>query len=242
MHWHGRCTRTFCARILRNPGPSSASRSSNPTRTARSRCFAGIAPLSRGTRGDLWLRATCSRAHRSRRRHSAYDRAARVAPDERDVALGRARLLVRAGRGAEAREVLERWTAHQPADSRKWDLLGRELSRAGKPSGSLARLSPSGPDGAFAAAQHLAAAPSFEPTVSWQRDSDGNLSLAFGGGADVLLVDGLRFGVAGHHGVVQRIDVAAIQRCGSAAPAPTSAVRAHAGQGWRATVRPDRDR
>jgi predicted Zn-dependent protease len=63
----------------------------------------------------------------------AYAGASAMAPGERDVALGRARLLERAGRPDDAAAELAAWTTRHPDDGEAWDLLGRSWMRSGRP-------------------------------------------------------------------------------------------------------------
>src|SRR5439155_4696901 len=58
-----------------------------------------------------------SQLGRTREALEEYDRAARLAPAERDVAVGRARTLNRAGRREEAALMLESWLSDHPDDA-----------------------------------------------------------------------------------------------------------------------------
>jgi predicted Zn-dependent protease len=68
----------------------------------------------------------------------AYGGAAAIAPGERDVAIGRARILDRAGRPNEAAAGLAAWIRDHPDDGEAWDLLGRSRMRAGRPQAASA--------------------------------------------------------------------------------------------------------
>lgn len=86
----------------------------------------------------------------------AYDEARRIAPRERDVALGHARVMGRAGRSGDAVALLQKWTATHPGDSEATREIGvqrRMLSSA--------------------RAKH---APAVELTAFGGGDSDGNRS------------------------------------------------------------------
>lgn len=61
-----------------------------------------------------------------------YDEAARLAPAERDVPLGRARVLARAGHTDDAITVLERWTVLHSDDAEALRELGDQRRRAGR--------------------------------------------------------------------------------------------------------------
>ena len=139
---------------------------------------------------------------------AAYDRAAAIAPDERDVAIGRARLYQRADRPSDAAAELTRWTARHADDAEGWDLLGRASLRSGRPQRA---------ERAFARAEALGgvkgagnrrryaralAAPAVEPLGGYQRDSDGNRTTRIGGLADVMVADGVRLGAGGEHLVI----------------------------------------
>jgi Flp pilus assembly protein TadD len=141
-----------------------------------------------------------ARMGRTREALEAYDRAAALAPDERDVAMGRARVLQRGGRSTEAQLALASWTARHPEDAEAWDLLGREQMRAGRPrlaARSFERVGPSSPvrgvDIRLRAARAVAA-PALEPIGTLQRDSDGNATRIAGLRGDVHATDGLRLG------------------------------------------------
>lgn len=145
--------------------------------------------------GDL-----LGRMERYREAQVAYTRAASVAPDERDVVIGRSRLYLGAGRPDVAATELTRWTERHPADGEAWDLLGRAQLRSGRPRAAeraFARAgAASGTPGAAerAAIARALAAPAVEPIVGYQRDSDGNRASRAGGVADAMVADGVRLG------------------------------------------------
>jgi len=137
-----------------------------------------------------------------------YDRAARLAPGERDVTIGRARVLSRAGRREAAAAEYEGWIAAHPADREAWGQAGREWLRAGKPgraARAFARAAELGLPGAkerleIARAQRAVA---FEPGFGYVHDSDGNHIVRFSLLTDWAVGDGTRLGVAG---LVSRIE------------------------------------
>lgn len=71
---------------------------------------------------------------------AAYDVAERLAPAERDVHVGRARLLARARRTERAIAEYERWTATHAADAEAWRELGAQRARAGRVRSAIAAL------------------------------------------------------------------------------------------------------
>lgn len=98
-----------------------------------------------------------------------YDEARRIAPKERDVALGHARVMGRAGRSGDAVALLQRWSALHPGDSeatREIDVQRRMLGSA--------------------RAKH---APAVELTAFSGGDSDGNRSYSAVGLISAQLTD-----------------------------------------------------
>lgn len=137
----------------------------------------------------------------------AYDGAAAIAPDERDVALGRARLFARAGRADAAAEELTAWLVRHPGDGEAWDLLGRSRLRDGRPHAAVdaferaARLDVGGAAGRARQARALTA-PAITPEVHSAGDSDGTRLRFIGATVDMLAADGLRLGVVARHQMI----------------------------------------
>ena len=137
---------------------------------------------------------------------AAYDSAAALAPAERDVVVGRARLLQRVGRGAQALPSLTAWTTSHPGDAEAWDLQGREQVRAGRPRAaavSFARADSLGGVPGTAARLHAAraaVAPALEPIVGGTLDSDGNVTRLVALRGDVMAGDGVRLGAGVRRG------------------------------------------
>lgn len=131
----------------------------------------------------------------------AYARAEALAPDERDVAIGRARLMERAGRPDHAVAELTRWTERHADDGEAWDLMGRAALRSGRPRAAARAFARAESAGQVRGAAdrrvyaHALAAPAVEPIIGYQRDSDGNRATRLGGVADVMVRDGTRLGV-----------------------------------------------
>ena len=141
-----------------------------------------------------------------------YEGAHAIAPGERDVAIGRARLLERAGRAHEAADEVAGWTSTHPDDAEAWDVLGRAQMRAGRPRAAAQaferahRLGAPGAAGRRGAAL-AAAAPAITPEAVSLGDSDGNRTTRFGASVDVMAGDGLRLGVgAMRHAIRSDID------------------------------------
>jgi hypothetical protein len=158
--------------------------------------------------GYMALGDQLSRMGRSAAAIAAYDHAAALAPGERDVALGRARVLERAGRGSEARAVLAEWAAGHQEDAEAWDLLGRASMRAGRPraaADAFARADAAGGASGIRRRLQLARAqsgPAAEPIAGYQRDSDGNAVTRAGVALDAMVADGVRVGVSGERGSI----------------------------------------
>jgi tetratricopeptide (TPR) repeat protein len=109
-----------------------------------------------------------------------YDEARRLAPAERDVALGRARVLARAGRTDDAIAQFEKWTALHPDDAEALRELGDQRRRAGRISEAAAAYAMSAQrNGAAETLRRLEVArathaPAVELSASSAGDSDGN--------------------------------------------------------------------
>jgi tetratricopeptide (TPR) repeat protein len=158
--------------------------------------------------GQLALADRLSKMGRSREALVASDSAAALAPQERDVALGRARILQHAGHSARALQVLEEWTSAYSNDAEAWDLLARQQRRVGRPRGAIRSFtradslrSVPGVASRLQAAQ-AAAAPAVEPFGGYQRDSDRNTAQIAGFRGDVMVADGVRLGLVARRGEV----------------------------------------
>jgi Flp pilus assembly protein TadD len=129
----------------------------------------------------------------------AYAGANAVAPGERDVFIGRARVLERAGRWSLAVDELAAWVTRHADDGEAWDLLGRSHMRGGRPRSAASafsmatRLGVPGAERRFRLAAS-ASSPFVTPEFASLGDSDGNRTTRYGGAVDVAPVDGLRLG------------------------------------------------
>jgi hypothetical protein len=156
--------------------------------------------------GQLALADQLAKMGRFREALSANDSAGALAPEEREVAIGRARIFQRAGRRAQALNVLERWTAEHPTDAEAWDLFAREQVRAGRQQSAVRSFMRADSLGSIPGttsrlrAARAAAAPAVEPFGGYQRDSDGNSTQTAGIRGDVLAADGVRLGLAARRG------------------------------------------
>jgi tetratricopeptide (TPR) repeat protein len=129
-----------------------------------------------------------------------YNEALRLAPGERDAAIGRARCFARAGRTDAAIAAYDAWLVTHPQDAEAWRELGRARRKAGRPRDAAAAF-----EKAIASGDHRAvsgleaarreAAPALEPFVSGSGDSDGNGLMRAGLAADMVLSGTVRAGV-----------------------------------------------
>jgi len=146
--------------------------------------------------GDAW-----SRRGETAAAIAEYDVAARLAPDDRDVAVGRARVADRAGQREAAAATRERWLAAHPGDRPVWEDLGRTWLEAGRPRRAIAAYRHGLADelGATAARRlrlaEALAGPAFEPRSRVSRDADGDRTVVGGFVADVAVADGARLGL-----------------------------------------------
>jgi Flp pilus assembly protein TadD len=130
----------------------------------------------------------------------AYAAASALAPGERDIAIGRARLLAGAGRLHDAADELQAWTLRHPEDGEAWDLLGRSYMRSRRPRAAAtafenaSRRNIAGADTRLLAAR-AASAVAITPGFSSTGDSDGNRATRIAGVIDFMVADGTRVGI-----------------------------------------------
>jgi Flp pilus assembly protein TadD len=132
-----------------------------------------------------------------------YEEAARLAPGERDVAVGQAKVLARAGRTDDAIIALEKWTALHPDDAEALRDLGDQLRRAGR-NGEAAQAYAMSAEHDVAAgtlrrfeSARAAQAPSVELVANGGGDSDGNRTYRLGGLVSAPIADRARLTVSG---------------------------------------------
>ena len=152
---------------------------------------------------------------------AAYARAGALAPGERDVAMGRARLLAAADRPRDAARELIAWTALHPDDGEAWDLLGRLYMRSRRPNAAAAAFSNASQHNHAGSESRLIAAraaysAAITPEVSTTGDSDGNRTNRFGGVIDFMIADGTRLGIGMRRNVVGT-DIEDVQGTGAEA-------------------------
>lgn len=97
-----------------------------------------VAVEPRDAWGHIALGDVLARRGRVDEALAAYDAAARLAPGERDVAVGRARLLAGAGRLDASAEAYNGWLARRPLDAEAWTELAHVRRRAGQSRAALA--------------------------------------------------------------------------------------------------------
>ena len=131
----------------------------------------------------------------------SYDDALRLAPDERDAVIGRARVLARAGRTDAAVAGYRHWLDANPSDAEAWGELGRQRLRQGRErDAALAfeRAQTIAPDPTVArrlAVARAAAAAAITPLASGTHDSDGNTTLRLGGTGELASWGPMRLGL-----------------------------------------------
>jgi len=125
-----------------------------------------------------------------------------------DVALGRGRVLERAGRTERAITIYRTWVASHPGDAEAWRDLGRQQLKAGRPGAaerSLTRslaLESNTEARTWLNRARALQAPAVQPTVGGSRDTDGNTVSSLGVRTDVAVADGARLGLAARHSSV----------------------------------------
>ena len=131
----------------------------------------------------------------------SYDDALRLAPDERDAVIGRARVLARAGHTDAAVADYRHWLDANPSDAEAWGELARQRLRQGRErDAALAfeRAQAIAPDPTVArrlAVARAAAAAAITPLASGTHDSDGNTTLRLGGTGEIASWGPMRFGL-----------------------------------------------
>jgi len=166
------------------------------------RRYAALEP--RDAWGAMALGDVLSRTGRTRAALREYGVAATLAPGERDIVSGRARVLARAGRVDEAAATLRQWLDRHPDDDELWRQLGRQVLAAGRPGQAIAAFArghapaEGGGDPAAIAGlrlAHVLRGPAIETATSQARDSDGNRVTTTSLTTDLLMRDAARLGL-----------------------------------------------
>ena len=179
--------------------------------TARFRQYVSLEP--RDPWGHIALANALARGHRLDEALLEMDSAQRLAPAERDVWIGRARILAQGNRTDDAIDLYGRWLAHHDDDAEAWRELAAQCSKAGRVGAAIAALEKAQTIHATPATArrlrtlHAMAAPWTGPIGEGSRDSDGNqrerAGLTIGGTL------GDRFG-ADAHGAVTHVGAAGV--------------------------------
>ena len=192
--------------------------------------------------GYIALGDALARAGDVRAGLSAYDAAGRLAPGTRDVVVGRARLLARAGHTDAAIHTYEEWTAAHAEDGEAWRELAAQRVRAGRPRGAIEALNrahAARPDARTQQridALRAATAPWVEATAGGSRDSDDNLLLRTGISGAAMLRDAfaIRFQAGTAHARDPGFGVTLYDASAAVGSRPTASLRldARAGIAW----------
>ena len=158
--------------------------------------------------GYIALGDALLRAGRRDEAIAQFDTAVRMAPDERDARVGRARALAAAGRTGASIDAYERWTATHPDDAEAWRELGERLcqvERVREGAEALARALAIAPDPAGRrrlTELRARATPAIEAVVGGGYDSDGTRTRRLGVSGSLVGSGGLRAGLAAERAVV----------------------------------------
>jgi hypothetical protein len=150
--------------------------------------------------GHLALSSSLADAGRFDEALEVYERANELEPGDRDIALGRPRLLARIGQRSLALDAYEAWLERQPADLEAWREmagLAERLRRWPAARDAWARLHQADPDDERAAARLRAASARAAPAVEVAGLGVGETDIStygFQAGADVAAGDAARVG------------------------------------------------
>lgn len=200
--------REYEAALAANPGTSRAlyrlgqlARSDLPRAVSYYRRYVALEP------GDAWgwiaLGDTYARSRRYSDARAAYDRALAIAPRERDVVVGRARILSASGRTDDAILAYETWLSSHHDDLEASRELAVQRRRAGRyREAERAFVASAGAKADARTTQSIAAvrgfsAPAFEVRSAGSRDSDANQSARLGIEASIPAGDRARMSVSG---------------------------------------------
>jgi len=176
----------------------------------RDRVQESIALLDRYVRlepGDAWghiaLGEAYGRAGGVDAAEAEYEKAERLAPDERDVVVGKARLLARNGRTDRAIATYDRWLARHPRDVEARRELSRQYRKSGREPSAIAalenaqRLAPDAATARALSALRAEVGPRVEPEIAGSSDSDRNRVWRAGGIAGFRVADAVDLTVGG---------------------------------------------
>ena len=133
----------------------------------------------------------------------AFETAERLAPKERDVHIGRARMLAAARHTDDAIAAYVRWTSTHSTDDEAQRELAAQYRRAGRPNAAIAVLElaqQAAPDSRTTRqlrALRVQKALRLEPQASGSRDSDGMSVTSVGANAGIVAGDGVGFTIGG---------------------------------------------
>ena len=157
--------------------------------------------------GDAWGWIALGNTLAGQRRYDdaldAYDRAFVIAPQERDVLIGKARILAESGRTDQAIVSYESWTSAHPGDAEAQRELAVQRRRAGRyrEAERAFRASnesePAERTTRASAAARAFAAPALELTTGGSRDSEENQTTRAGAAVSVQLADRARIQLSG---------------------------------------------
>ena len=134
---------------------------------------------------------------------NAFDTAERLAPNERDVHIDRARMLAATRHTDAAIATYVRWTSTHSTDAEAQRELAAQYRRAGQPTAAIAaleraqRAAPDERTSRQLTALRAQTAPRLEPQASGSRDSDGISVTSAGADAGIVVGEGVSLTVGG---------------------------------------------
>jgi tetratricopeptide (TPR) repeat protein len=150
--------------------------------------------------GHLALSSSLADAGRFDEALDAYERANELEPDDRDIALGRPRLLARIGHRSLALDAYDAWLERHPADLEAWRemaVVAERMRRWPKARDAWARVYRAEPDDERAAARLAVASARAAPAIELAGLGVGETdisTLGFQAGADAAVGDAARVG------------------------------------------------
>ena len=200
--------REYEAALAKNPDASRAMfRLGQLARTDSKKAESYFRQYVRAEPRDAWgwiaLGNTLARQHRYDDAIGAFDRAFVIAPQERDVIIGRARILAESGRTDQAIASYESWTSSHSADAEAQRELAVQRRRAGryreaeKAFRASNEIEPAERISRASAVARAFAAPALELTTGGLRDSEENQTTRAGAAVSVQLADRARIQLSG---------------------------------------------